>query len=47
MGIGSLFIVNNKSETLCALKHWGPTVAATSVCDKVGAAAAQVEPNPG
>mmetsp|Transcript_14639 Transcript_14639/g.35362 ORF Transcript_14639/g.35362 Transcript_14639/m.35362 type:complete len:472 (+) Transcript_14639:269-1684(+) len=35
MGIGSLFIVNNKTEALCALKHWGPTVAATSVCDKV------------
>ena len=23
MGIGSLFIVNNKTETLCAVKHWG------------------------
>jgi len=35
MGIGSLFIVNNKTESLCALKHWGPTVAHAAVCDKV------------
>ena len=35
MGIGSLFIVNNKTESLCALKHWGPTVAHGPVLDKV------------
>lgn len=35
MGIGSLFIVNNKTESLCALKHWGPTVATGPVCDRV------------
>ena len=35
MGIGSLFIVNNKTESLCALKHWGPTVPHQAVCDKV------------
>ena len=35
MGIGSLFIVNNKTESLCALKHWGPTVAHAPVLDKV------------
>ena len=35
MGIGSLFIVNNKTESLCALKHWGPTVPHGPVCDKV------------
>ena len=34
-GIGSLFIVNNKTESLCALKHWGPTVPHQAVCDKV------------
>jgi hypothetical protein len=38
MGIGSLFIVNNKTESLCALKHWGPTVAHTPVVEKVFAA---------
>ena len=35
MGIGSLFIVNNKTESLCALKHWGATVPHQAVCDKV------------
>ena len=35
MGIGSLFIVNNKTESLCALKHWGPTVPHAAVLDKV------------
>ena len=38
MGIGSLFIVNNKTETLCAVKHWGPAVNPNAVCDKVFAA---------
>ena len=34
MGIGSLFIVNNKTSALCACKHWGPAVA-FGACDKV------------
>ena len=35
MGIGSLFIVNNETESLCALKHWGATVGHVSVLEKV------------
>ena len=27
--------MNNKTESLCALKHWGPTVPHQAVCDKV------------
>ena len=34
MGIDSLFITNNKTETLTAVKHWGPETDA-SVCEKV------------
>ena len=34
MGIDSLFITNNKTETLTAVKHWGPETD-SSVCEKV------------
>ena len=34
MGIDSLFITNNKTETLTAVKHWGPETD-PSICEKV------------
>jgi AP-3 complex subunit mu len=33
-GIDSLFITNNKTETLTAVKHWGPETDA-SICERV------------
>ena len=34
MGIESLFVVNNVTESLIAVKHWGPSTQ-SDICERV------------
>ena len=34
MGIDSLFVVNNRTESLIAVKHWG-SITSSEICERV------------